>query len=41
MSFLLFAALAAAPVTHRLDPSPATVVWEHRRRATCADGPHR
>src|SRR5262245_39530515 len=27
MSFLLFAALAAAPVTHRLDPSPATVAW--------------
>jgi acetamidase/formamidase len=27
MISLLFAVLAAAPVTHRLDPSPTTVVW--------------
>lgn len=27
MAFLLFLALAAAPATHRLDPTPQTVVW--------------
>ena len=27
MAFLLFLALGAAPVTHRLDPTPQTVVW--------------